>query len=312
MSTLLSGKETAAALTEKTKAAAEELHAKGKAPTLLIIRVGEKKSDISYEKGVRKRAQEAGIDVRVTALPDGTSAGSSEDGTGCGKPSDGNGQASAGSCKDAAPCTEDDLAAVIRGANADASVSGILLFLPLPKSIDEKKIINLIAPEKDMDGATDASMLAIYKGAGEGYAPCTAQAVLEILDFYNIDVTGKNIVVVGRSPVVGKPLALMLIKRNATVTVCHTRTVNLPEITRRADIIISAAGHPRTITAEHVREGQIVIDVGINFGPDGKMTGDAAFDEVSPIVSAITPVPGGVGSVTNAVLLSHIITAADR
>lgn len=276
MSDLLTGREVAAALTVRTKEASDRMREAGHIPELMILRVGSKKSDLSYEKGIRKRAEEAGVEVAVSELPESAA--------------------------------EEEVVTAVQAANQDSRVSGILLFLPLPKGLDERRIVNTIAPEKDMDGATDASMLGIYRGIPEGFPPCTAQAVIEILDYYGIDPAGKNAVIVGRSLVVGKPLSLMLIKRNATVTVCHTKTKNLQEITKRADILISAAGHPRTITAEHVSPGQIIIDVGINFNSDGKMIGDVAFDEVSPIVASITPVPGGVGSVTNAVLLSHAVS----
>lgn len=274
MAQILSGKEVADAITEDTRRKADVLRASGHPAHLRVIRVGEKGSDLAYERGIRKRSEAAGVDFSVDALRE---------------------DASFEKVRDA-----------IEKANADDSVGGILLFLPLPKHLDEKKLINYIAPEKDLDGATDISMLGVYKGTGEGFPPCTPEAVVRILDHFGIEIAGKDVVVVGRSPVVGKPLSLMLTARNATVTVCHTKTVNLAEKTARADILVSAAGHRGTIKAEHVREGQIVIDVGINFDDSGKMTGDVCFDEVSKIVSAITPVPGGVGSVTNAVLLAHI------
>lgn len=274
MAKILSGKEVAAAITKETKTQADAMRASGHPASLRIIRVGEKGSDLAYERGVRKRAEAAGVLFSVDALPE-----------------------------DAAEC---DVISAIEKANSDSSVHGILLFLPLPKNLNEQRIINFIAPEKDLDGATDTSMLGVYKGTDEGFPPCTPEAVVRILDHYGIEIAGRDIVIVGRSPVVGKPLAQMLIARNATVTTCHTKTVDLPQKTRRADILISAAGHRGTITAEHVREGQVVIDVGINFDSAGKMTGDVDYDNVSKIVSAITPVPGGVGSVTNAVLLAHI------
>ena len=255
MAKILSGKEVASAIAANTRREADAMKDSGHPPLLRIIRVGEKKSDLAYERGIRKRA---------------------------------------------------DIKNAIGKANLDDTVHGILLFLPLPRHLNEKEIINCIAPEKDLDGATDISMLGVYKGTNEGFAPCTPEAVVRILDYYGIDLTGKDVVIVGRSLVVGKPLAQMLLARNATVTTCHTKTANLPEKTKRADILISAAGHMGTIKAEHVRDGQIVIDVGINFDETGKMTGDVDFEDVSNIVSAITPVPGGVGSVTNAVLLAHI------
>ncbi|MDO4803929.1 MAG: tetrahydrofolate dehydrogenase/cyclohydrolase catalytic domain-containing protein [Lachnospiraceae bacterium] len=274
MAQILSGKEVAAAITENTRQKADAMRAAGRPAHLRVIRVGDKKSDLAYEKGIRKRSEAAGVDLSVDALPE--------------------------------DATFEDVKRAIERANADWRVKGVLLFLPLPKALDEKKLVNFIAPEKDLDGATDISMLGVYKGTGAGFPPCTPEAVVRILDYYGIEISGKDVVIVGRSLVVGKPLAQMLIARNATVTTCHTKTVDLAKKTAGADILISAAGHRGTIRAEHVREGQVVIDVGINFDDTGKMTGDVEYEEVKNIVSAITPVPGGVGSVTNAVLLAHI------
>lgn len=280
MATILSGKAVAESITEKTRAKAAELTALGRQPVLLIVSVGEKESDRSYERGVRKRAESAGIAVRVKDLP--------------------------------ANVTEEEMAEVLREASEDPTVSGVLPFLPLPRHLEEKKILASLAPEKDIDGATETSKLGIYAGTGEGYSPCTPEAVMRILDHYGVELTGKKVAVVGRSLVVGKPLAMLLLSRNATVTMCHTRTADLPKETRQADILVVATGHAKTICAEHVREGQFVLDVGINFDENGKMCGDAAFDEIEPIVGAVTPVPGGVGTVTNAVLLSHVVDAAAK
>ncbi len=277
MNTLLSGKDTSAAMLAELQEKAASLSV---TPSLVIIRVGEKKSDISYEKGVRKKAEQAGIAVKTRALPEDVS--------------------------------EEVLIAAIHEENENTATDGILLFLPLPKGMDEKKIINEIAPEKDMDGATRSSMLGVYSGSGEGYAPCTPEAVMRILDFYKVDLTGKHVVIVGRSLVVGKPLSMMMLKKNATVTICHTKTKDLPQLTKRADIIVAAAGHIGTITGEHVSEGQIVVDVGVNFTEEGKMTGDVVFDEVEGIVDAITPVPGGVGAVTSTVMLTHVLQHAEE
>ena len=280
MATILSGKAVAESITEKTRARAAELTELGRQPVLLIVRVGEKGNDLSYERGVTKRAESAGIAVRVKALPENV--------------------------------TEEEMAEVLREASEDPTVSGILPFLPLPRHLEERKILAALAPEKDIDGATQTSMLGVYAGTGEGFSPCTPEAVIRIIDHYGVELAGKKVTLVGRSPVVGKPLAMLLLSRNATVTICHTRTEDLPEETRRADLVIVATGHAKTIRAEHVREGQMVLDVGINFDEDGKMCGDAAFDEIEPIVAAVTPVPGGVGTVTNAVLLSHVVDAAAR
>ena len=280
MAVILSGKAVAEAITEKTRAEAEALAAAGRQPLLLVVRVGEKGSDLSYEKGVTRRAQNAGIEVRVKVLPENVSG--------------------------------EELTTVLREASEDPTVSGVLPFLPLPRHLDEKKILSALVPEKDIDGATMASMMGVYTGSGEGFAPCTPEAVLRILDHYEISLAGKRVVVVGRSLVVGKPLSMLLLKRNATVTICHTRTEDLPSETRRADIVVAACGHANTICREHLREGQVILDVGINFDEDGNMCGDVAFDEASEVVQAITPVPGGVGPVTNALLLAHVVEAARR
>ncbi len=275
MSIRLTGKEAAASILERTKEQADRMTASGHAPKIAIVRVGEKKSDLAYEAGIKRNADKAGVQAQSVPLPP--------------------------------DITEEELIAKIHALNDDASVSGILLFLPLPKGLNEAAVVNAIAPEKDLDGATDASKLGVYTGSGIGYPPCTAQAVMEILHYYNIPIGGKRAVVVGRSLVVGKPLSQMLLKENATVTICHSKTEDMPSVTKEADILISATGHIGTLTKEHVAAGQCVIDVGINFNSDGKMTGDVLYDEVSEIVDAITPVPGGVGAVTTAVLLSHAV-----
>ena len=183
---------------------------------------------------------------------------------------------------------------------------------PLPKHLDQAVIENALAPEKDVDCMTDLSMSGVFTGKKIGFPPCTPQACMEILDHYGIDCTGKKAVVIGRSLVVGKPAAMMLVKKNATVTICHTRTVDMPSVAREADIIIVAAGRAGVVGAEYVKEGQVVIDVGINVNAEGKLCGDVDYAAVEPIVDAITPVPGGVGSVTTSVLVGHVVEAAMR
>ena len=209
---------------------------------------------------------------------------------------------------------------VIRQINGDASVHGCLIFRPLPKRFDDRRVQEALAPEKDVDGITDGSMAGVFTNMPIGYPPCTAQACLEILKYYNVPLSGKRAVVVGRSLVVGKPAAMMLMGKNATDTVCHTKTVNTAEICRKADILVSAAGVLNSLTKDFVRPGQVVIDVSINWdankpnakGGLGGIAGDAKFDEVEPIVDAITPVPGGVGSVTTSVLMKHVVEAAEK
>ena len=280
MAKLLEGKLVTAALKEKQQAAVEELKAKGITPTLGIIRVGEREDDISYEKGATTRCKGVGVDVKVMTLP--------------------------------ADATQDDLLKLIDQVNKDKSIHGVLLFRPLPKHMDDETIRNALAPEKDIDGIGDGSLAAVFTGTGEGFAPCTAQACMEILDHFGYDLKGKRVTVIGRSLVVGKPVAMMLMGKHATVTICHTRTVDMPSVCRTAEVLIVAAGRAGTVGKEFFAPGQIVIDVGINFDENGKMCGDADFAAAEPIVEAITPVPGGVGTVTTSVLVGNVITAAQR
>ena len=211
-----------------------------------------------------------------------------------------------------ADATQEQVLAVIDEVNKDDSIHGVLLFRPLPKHLDQAVIENALAPEKDVDCMTDLSMSGVFTGKKIGFPPCTPQACMEILDHYGIDCTGKKAVVIGRSLVVGKPAAMMLVKKNATVTICHTRTVDMPSVAREADIIIVAAGRAGVVGAEYVKEGQTIIDVGINVNAEGKLCGDVDYAAVEPIVDAITPVPGGVGSVTTSVLVGHVVEAAMR
>jgi len=280
MAKQLLGKEVTAALNERIKADAEALKAKGVTPTLGIIRVGERPDDLSYERGATKRCETLGVEYKKYLLP--------------------------------ADVSQEELLKVIEEVNQDDNIHGVLMFRPLPKHIDQTVVENALAAEKDVDCQTDASLGGVFTGKKIGFPPCTPQACMEILDHYGIDCTGKKAVVIGRSLVVGKPAAMMLIKKNATVTVCHTRTVDMPSVTREADILIVAAGRAGVIGAEYVSAGQTVIDVGINVNEEGKLCGDVAYAEVEPIVEAITPVPGGVGSVTTSVLVGHVVEAAKR
>ena len=271
MAKQLLGKEVTAALNERIKGNVAALQEKGVNPTLCIIRVGENPSDISYERGATKRCETLGVACEKILLPEDVA--------------------------------QEELLAVIDKVNKDDHIHGVLLFRPLPKHLDQAVIENALAPEKDVDCMTDLSMSGVFTGKKIGFPPCTPQACMEILDHYGIDCTGKKAVVIGRSLVVGKPAAMMLVKKNATVTICHTRTVDMPSVAREADIIIVAAGRA---------EGQIVIDVGINVNAEGKLCGDVDYAAVEPIVDAITPVPGGVGSVTTSVLVGHVVEAAMR
>ena len=290
MAKQLLGKEVNEALVAALQGRTAALKEKGVTPTLGIIRLGENPSDLSYEKGATKRAEEVGVAVKNYILPENA--------------------------------TKEEVLAVIDEVNADASVHGVLMFRPLPKHLknDQDEICNRLAPCKDVDSMTHMSNAGVFEGQNLGYAPCTPAACMEILDYYGIDCKGKNAVVIGRSLVVGKPAGMMLMGKNATVTTCHTKTVNTAEICKNADIIVSAAGVLNSLTAEYVRPGQVVIDVSINWdaekpnakGGKGGIAGDAKFDEVEPIVDAITPVPGGVGSVTTSVLMKHVVEAAEK
>ena len=283
MAKQLLGKEVNEKLNARIIAQCEELKAKGINPTLGIVRCGERPDDLSYEKGATKRAEALGVAVEKFVLPEDIS--------------------------------KEDLLKVIDEINANDNIHGVLMFRPLPKHLkaDQDEICNRLDPRKDVDGMTDGSNAGVFMGKKLGFAPCTPAACMEILDHYGIDCTGKKAVVIGRSLVVGKPAAMMLMGKNATVTVCHTKTVDTPAVAREADILISAAGVLKSLTKEYVRPGQIVIDVSINWDEaKGGIAGDAVYDEVEPIVEAITPVPGGVGAVTTSVLIGHVVEAAAR
>lgn len=291
MAKLLLGKEVTDALNEKLMERTAALKERGVIPTLAIVRCGANPSDLSYEKGATKRAELVGVAVKKYELPEDV--------------------------------TKEALMATIDEINGDDSVHGVLMFRPLPKHLkaDQDEICNRLDPKKDVDCMTDLSNAGVFEGRKDlGYAPCTPEACMEILDYYGIDCKGKSAVVIGRSLVVGKPAAMMLMGKNATVTVCHTKTVNTAEVARSADILVSAAGVLGSLTKEYVRPGQVVIDVSINWDPNkvnskggkGAIAGDAVFEEVEPIVEAITPVPGGVGSVTTSVLMKHVVEAAEK
>lgn len=280
MAKQLLGKEVTAALNARIKEQVAALQAKGVNPTLGIIRVGEREDDLSYERGATKRCETLGVACEKFLLP--------------------------------ADVSQEELLKTIHQVNQDDKIHGVLIFRPLPKHLDEKAVICALDPAKDVDGITDGSMVGVFTGADQGFPPCTPQACMEILDHYGIDCTGKKAVVIGRSLVVGKPAAMMLVKKNATVTICHTRTVDMPSVVREADIVIVAAGRAKVVDDSYFTPGQTVIDVGINVNDQGKLCGDVDYDKVEPIVEAITPVPGGVGSVTTSVLVGHVVEAAMR
>ena len=282
MAELLKGKAVADSLTEKNKAKAEELKKAGLVPTLGIIRLGENPSDLSYERGALKRAEQTGVEVRKFVYEEDIS--------------------------------QEKLIDEIEKINNDDSIHGVLIFRPLPKHIDDKAVCDALAPEKDMDGITAGSMAGVFMDSGEGYPPCTAAACIEILDHYGVELQGKKVTVMGRSLVIGKPVAMMAMKKNATVTVCHSRTSidDFKAAGQNADIVIAALGKAKMVDADRIGNGQVIIDVGINVDEDGKLCGDVNFDEAEPKAAKITPVPGGVGSVTTAVLMKNVIEAAEK
>lgn len=281
MAKILSGKEVAAAISRRTREKTEALRQQGTVPTLAILRVGQRADDISYERGAAKRCDSVGIAVRSVILP--------------------------------ADVTQQALMEELERLNEDRQVHGILMFRPLPGHLDEEAARQALDPAKDVDGITDASLAGVFTNTEKGFCPCTAQAAMEILDYYGVDCTGKRAVVVGRSLVVGRPAAMLLLHRNATPTICHTRTENLMELTRTADIVVVCAGQMEALNASFFRGGQTVIDVGIHYHEEKqKLCGDVDFDSAEPVVEAITPVPGGVGAVTTSVLAAHVAEAAER
>lgn len=283
MAKLLLGKEVTDALNQDLKNRTEALREKGIVPTLAIVRLGEDPSDMSYERGALKRANTVGVAVRQFILPRDASA--------------------------------EELLAVIDQINGEDAIHGVLLFRPLPKHLRHRQyeICNRLDPRKDVDCMTHISNAGVFEGLDLGYPPCTPAACMEILHHYGISCHGKKVAVIGRSLVVGKPVAMMLMDENATVTICHTKTTDTAAVCRSSDIIVSAAGVLGSLTADFVRPGQTVIDVSINWDDaKGGIAGDAKFDEVSAIVDAITPVPGGVGSVTTSVLMKHVVEAAEK
>lgn len=280
MAELWKGAPAAAALMEDLTGRIERLSGAGVTPTLAIVRVGERPDDRAYETGAVKRCEKAGVAVKRFPLPAG--------------------------------CSALELRAVLEHINAVSEIHGCLMLRPLPDPAMEEMACALLDPKKDVDCMTPTALAGVFAGKGWGYPPCTAQACLELLKYYKTALTGKRAVVVGRSLVIGKPVSMLLQAENATVTMCHTRTVDLPAVCRGAEVLIAAAGRANLLGAAHVSPGQVVLDVGINVDESGKLCGDVKFDEAEPVVSAITPVPGGVGAVTTAVLVKHVVEAAER
>lgn len=267
------------AMAEEFKSRVAALKERGVYPKLAVVRAGEREDDIAYEKGIMKRFGTVEAEVEVIKLP--------------------------------IDIDEESFEETIRRLNEDEKVHGILVFRPLPKQLDDNRLKEIIRPDKDVDSISMANAAKVFAGDKTGYAPCTAQAVMELLEHNRIDLTGKKVAIVGRSLVVGKPLAMLMLGRNATVTVCHTRTKNIAEECKRADILVACAGSAKMIKRDFTNPDQIVVDVGINF-VDGAMCGDVDYDDVAEHVAAITPVPGGVGTVTTSVLLKHTLESAER
>ena len=281
MAQLLKGKEVAEALQEKDLKLINELKEKGITPTLMVFKVGNKDSDLSYLKGINKKSETLGVKVILKEYEEDI---------------------------DPAVLYKD-----LDQANSDSDVDGILIFRPLPKQFNDDELRNRINVNKDVDGCSDLSLGSIFINKDQGYFPCTAQAVVEMLDHYGIQISGKNITIIGRSLVIGKPLSMMLLNRNATVTICHSRSKDIEKISSRADILVCASGQMESITKDYVNKDMTIIDVGISWNEaKQKLCGDVLFEEVEPCVKAITPVPGGVGAVTTAVLLDHVVESADR
>lgn len=277
----LKGKPVVQAMKEELVQKVEALKVKGVTPKLGIVRVGARPDDLFYEGGAKKTCDSIGMAYEVFEYPEDVS--------------------------------QADFEQAIKKVGSNQEIHGILMFSPLPKSLDEKKIRALIPVEKDVDCLTLGSAGKVFADDATGFPPCTPTACMDILKYYNVPLKGKRVTVVGRSLVVGKPVAMLLMRENATITICHSRTENLPAVCAEADILVAAIGRAKMITADYVKPGQIVIDVGINPDPDrpGSYCGDVDFAAVEPIVDKITPVPGGVGSVTTMVLCKHTVLACE-
>ena len=277
MAKVLKGKEVADKIKAEMKLSIEELKREGRTPLLAIVRLGNNAGDVSYEKSIVKACEAAGIKSRVVERE--------------------------------TTMTTEELEGLMQELNADSEVSGILLFRPLPKHIDEERIRNSVSPDKDVDCMHPLNLEKIFEGRMDGFSPCTPKAAVEILVHNQVPLEGRNIVVVNRSMVVGKPLVMMLLEKNATVTICHSRTKNLKELCSKAEVVVTALGKAKFFTEDYFNNDSVVIDVGVSMTEDGKLSGDVDYDNVEEKVSMITPVPGGVGSVTTTILLNQVVLA---
>ena len=281
MGEIIKGKPVGDALSEILKGECEALVKEGIQPKLAILRVGAKPNDLSYERGALKKCDTIGIVAEVTELSEDT--------------------------------TQEQYIEALEKLNKDSSVHGILTFRPLPKGIDEEVIKNVISPEKDVDCFSPMNTAKLMEGDKTGFPPCTPTAVVEILKHYNVPLKGANVVVLGRSMVVGKPVSMLLLGENATVTICHSKTQDLAKVCSQADVLVGGVGRARMVTSDYIKEGAVVIDVGINAKPEGGgICGDVDTDDVVEKASMVTPVPAGVGSVTTSILAKHVIKACKQ
>lgn len=275
---IMKGSEVAEGMKPELLSQLEALKSRGINPALAVVRVGAKSSDLAYERGILKRFENLGLSVKVYELPENT--------------------------------TQDNFNSEFAKINGDKNIHGILLFRPLPGNLSDEYARKIISSAKDVDCMNFENIAKVFAGVPDGFAPCTAGAVMEMLSHYDIQLEGKNAAVVGRSMVIGRPVAMILTAKNATVTICHTKTKNIAEICRNSDIVIAAAGKACMINADYVNEHSVIIDVGININSEGKLCGDVDFENVSKIVRAVSPVPGGVGAVTTSVLAKNLLKAA--
>ena len=276
----MAGKPVADRMTEENRKIAQQLRQRGIAPTLAILRIGERPGDLAYERGAVKRAEMTGVDVRHIVFDPSVS--------------------------------QELLLAEIDRLNGDESIDGVLMLRPLPDTIDEKYVCEQLSPAKDVDGITSGSMAGVFMDTDQGFPPCTAQACMDMLDHYGVELKGKRVLVMGRSLGIGKPVAMMAMKRHATVTVIHSRTrqEDLAKAGRDAEVVIAAMGRAKMVGPDILGEDQVILDVGINTDEQGQLCGDVDYEAVFPRAAMITPVPGGVGSVTTAVLMKHVLQAA--
>ncbi len=279
MAEVLLGRPVADAIKEELARRIAALAEKGVQPRLAVIRLGEDAGDMAYERSILRNCEKLGCAAESAALP--------------------------------ADVSQETLIAKIEAINADPAIHGCLLLRPLPKHMDSAAVCDALVPEKDLDGMGCRALGALFAGRKDAFAPCTAQACLEMLKYYGIDPAGRRAAVVGRSMVIGRPVGQLLLQADATVTLCHSRTPELPAVCREADILIVAAGRAGLIGAEHTRPGQVILDVGVN-SVDGRLCGDVRTEEAAELAAAVSPVPGGVVAVTPSVLLTHLVEAAER